>query len=117
MFSSFEIKSASRDHTEPEIQIRVDIAANLSDKARLAHSTQSLFKLSTKVEPALTIVRHEHSVHYAYLCQNLVGGKSEGAYVLMPVLERFGRPSTDSFGSVSFGLTVWKLIELRSRSR
>jgi len=41
------------------------------------------------VEPAFTIVGHEHSVYYAYPREDLVSGRS-GVHVLGPDRYRFG---------------------------
>ena len=51
------------------------------------------------VEPALTIVGHEHSIYYAYPREDLVSRRS-GVHVLGPDLDRFERLSTDSIRGV-----------------
>ena len=51
------------------------------------------------VEPALTIVGHEHSVYYAFPREDLVSGRS-GMHILGPDLDRFERLSTDSIRGI-----------------
>jgi len=51
------------------------------------------------VEPALTIVGHEHSVYYAFPQKDLVSGRS-GVHILGPDLDRFERLSTDSIRGI-----------------
>ncbi|XTI94678.1 hypothetical protein V2W45_1473803 [Cenococcum geophilum] len=76
LFSGFEVKPASGDHTEAELQMT-----------------------TTMVEPALTIVGHEHSIYYAYPREDLVSRRS-GVHILGPDLDRFERLSTDSIRGV-----------------
>ncbi|KAF1969952.1 hypothetical protein BU23DRAFT_601152 [Bimuria novae-zelandiae CBS 107.79] len=71
LFSGFEVKPASGDHTEAELQMSVWIAASLRKKQELARIAQTSFEPTTMVEPALTIVGHEHSVYYAYPREDL----------------------------------------------
>ena len=99
MFSGFEVKPASGDHTEAELQMSIWIAASLRKKQELAQIAQTVYEPTTIVEPALTIVGHEHSVYYAYPCEDLVSGRS-GVHVLGPDLDRFERLSTDSIRGV-----------------
>ena len=75
------------------------IAASLRKKQELARISQTSFEPSTIIEPALTIVGHEHSVYYAYPRENLVSGRS-GVHVLGPDLDRFERLSTDSIRGI-----------------
>ncbi|KAI1529753.1 hypothetical protein PtrSN002B_011094 [Pyrenophora tritici-repentis] len=65
LFSGFEVKPASGDHTEAELQMSIWIAASLRKKQELAQITQTPFEPMKMVEPALTIVGHEHSIYYA----------------------------------------------------
>ncbi|KAF2680726.1 hypothetical protein K458DRAFT_392398 [Lentithecium fluviatile CBS 122367] len=81
LFSGFEVKPASGDYTEAELQMSIWIAASLRKKQELAQITQTLFEPAMIVEPALTIVGHEHSVYYAYPREDLVCGRS-GVHVL-----------------------------------
>ncbi|OCK73998.1 hypothetical protein K432DRAFT_387067 [Lepidopterella palustris CBS 459.81] len=99
LFSGFEVKPASGDHTEAELQMSIWIAASLRKKQELAQVAQVPFELTTMVEPALTIVGHEHSVYYAYPHDDLVFGRS-GVHVLGPDLDRFERLSTDSIRGI-----------------
>lgn len=75
------------------------IAASLRKKQELAQIAQAPFEPTTMVEPALTIVGHEHSVYYAYPRDDLVSGRS-GVHVLGPDLDRFERLSTDSIRGI-----------------
>ncbi|KAL9114567.1 MAG: hypothetical protein Q9187_007449 [Circinaria calcarea] len=95
LFSGFEVKPASGDHTEAELQMSIWIAASLRKKQELAKIAQAPFERTTLVEPALTIVGHEHSVYYAYPRDDLISGRN-GVRVLGPDLDRFERLSTDS---------------------
>jgi hypothetical protein len=99
LFSGFEVKPASGDHTEAELQMSIWIAASLRKKQELAQIAQIPFEPTTMVEPALTIVGHEHSVYYAYPREDLVSGRS-GVHVLGPDLDRFERLSTDSIRGI-----------------
>jgi hypothetical protein len=99
LFSSIEVKSASGDHTEAELQMSIGIAASLRKKEELARKARISFNPTSIVEPALTVVGHEHSVYYAYPCKDLVPGRS-GVHVLGPDLDRFERLSTDSIRGV-----------------
>ena len=99
LFSGFEVKPASGDHTEAELQMSIWIAASLRKKQELARITQAQFEPTTMVEPALTIVGHEHSVYYAFPREDLVSGRS-GVHVLGPDLDRFERLSTDSIRGI-----------------
>ena len=84
------------------MQISIWISASLRKKQELAqaaaaHQTAvaARFELSALVEPAFTIVGHEHLIYYAYLRDNVVPGRN-GTHVLGPDNDRFGRLSTDS---------------------
>ncbi|CAG5180769.1 uncharacterized protein ALTATR162_LOCUS9396 [Alternaria atra] len=99
LFSGFEIEPASGDHIEAELQMSIWIAASLRKKQELARISQTSFEPSTIIEPALTIVGHEHSIYYAYPRENLVSGRS-GVHVLGPDLDRFERLSTDSIRGI-----------------
>lgn len=99
LFSGFEIKPASGDHTEAELQMSVWIAASLRKKQELAHIAQFPFDPANIVEPALTVVGHEHSVYYAYPREDLMSGKS-GVHILGPDLDRFELLSTDSIRGI-----------------
>jgi hypothetical protein len=99
LFSSIEVKSASGDHTEAELQMSIGISASLRKKEELAQTVQIPFHPASMVEPALTVVGHEHSVYYAYPRKNLVSGRSS-VHVLGPDLDRFERLSTDSIRGV-----------------
>lgn len=99
LFSGFEVKPASGDHTEAELQMSIWIAASLRKKQELARITQVPLELTAMVEPAFTIVGHEHSVYYAYPREDLVYGRS-GVHVLGPDMDRFERLSTDSIRGV-----------------
>jgi len=99
LFSGFEVKPASGDHAEAELQISIWIAASLRKKQELAQITSTLCEPVMMAEPALTIVGHEHSIYYAYPRENLVSGRN-GAHVLGPDTGRFERLSTDSIRGV-----------------
>jgi len=75
------------------------IAASLRKKQELALVTQTPLELSAMVEPALTIVGHEHSIYYAYPRKDLMYGKS-GIHILGPDRDRFERLSTQSIRGV-----------------
>lgn len=75
------------------------IAASLRKKQELARSAQVSFEPAAMVEPALTIVGHEHSVYYAYPRDDLVSGRS-GVHVLGPDVDRFERLSIDSIRGI-----------------
>jgi hypothetical protein len=75
------------------------IAASLRKKQELAQIAQVPFEPTAMVEPALTIVGHEHSVYYAYPREDLVSGRS-GVHVLGPDRDRFGMLNTDSIRGV-----------------
>jgi hypothetical protein len=96
LFSSFEVKPASGDHTDAELQMSLSIAAAILKKQSLAHDAQIALEPAIMVEPSLTIVGHNHSLYYAY-------PRTDGVHVLGPDLDRFGRLSTDSIRGV-FGL-------------
>ncbi|KAF1364339.1 hypothetical protein EJ07DRAFT_172340 [Lizonia empirigonia] len=72
LFSGIEVKSASGDHTEAELQMSIGISASLHKKEELTQMAQIPIDPTTMVEPALTIVGHEHSVYYAYPREDLV---------------------------------------------
>lgn len=91
LFSGFEIKPASGDQTEAELQISIWSAASIRKK----QEPQLSLEPAAMVEPAFTIVGHEHHVYYCYPRHNLVSGRS-GVHVLGPDLDRFERLSTDS---------------------
>lgn len=95
LFSGFEIKPASGDQTEAELQISIWSAASIRKKQELAHLAQLSLQPAAMVEPAFTIVGHEHHVYYCYPRNNLVSGRS-GVHVLGPDSDRFERLSTDS---------------------
>lgn len=99
LFSGFEVKSASGDHTEAELQMSIWIAASLRKKQELARLAQMSFEPTTMVEPSLTIVGHEHSVYFAYPREHLVAERN-GVHILGPDLDRFERLSTDSVRGV-----------------
>jgi hypothetical protein len=99
LFSGFEVKPASGDHTEAELQMSIWIAASLRKKQELARIAQVQLQLTAMAEPALTIVGHEHSVYYAYPRADLMSGRS-GVHILGPDLDRFERLSTDSIRGV-----------------
>lgn len=75
------------------------IAASLRKKQELAQTAQVFFEPTKMVEPAITIVGHEHSVYYAYPRDDPVSRKS-GVHVLGPDLDRFERLSTDSIRGI-----------------
>jgi hypothetical protein len=58
LFPSIEVKSASGDHTEAELQMSIGISASLRKKEELAQTAQIPFNPTSLVEPALTVVRH-----------------------------------------------------------
>jgi hypothetical protein len=95
LFSGFEIKPASGDQTEAELQISIWSAASVRKKQELATLAQLSVEPAALVEPVFTIVGHEHHVYYCYPRDNLVSGRS-GVHVLGPDLDRFERLSTDS---------------------
>ena len=99
LFSGFEVKPASGDHTEAELQMSIWIAASLRKKQELARLAQVQFEPAAMTEPAVTIVGHEHSVYYAYPREDLVSGRS-GVHVLGPDRDRFERLSTDSIRGI-----------------
>jgi hypothetical protein len=103
LFSGFEVKPASGTNAEAELQMSVWIAASLRKKQELAQVAQISIDPTTIVEPALTIVGHEHFVYYAYPRENLLPGRN-GVHVLGPDLDRFERLSTDSIRGI-FRLT------------
>jgi hypothetical protein len=100
LFSSIEVKPASGDHTEAELQMSLAIAASILNKQSLAHDARIVVEPTIMVEPSLTIVGHEHSVYYAY-------PRADGIHVLGPDLDRFERLSTDSIRGVFRLLAVY----------
>jgi hypothetical protein len=90
----------------------IAMSASLQKKEELTQMAQILIDPTTMVEPALTIVGHEHSVYYAYSREDLVSGR-RGVHVLGPDLDRFERLSTDSIRGISSHQVVWELIEVR----
>ncbi|CCT61205.1 predicted protein [Plenodomus lingam JN3] len=99
LFSGIEVKSASGSHTEAELQLSVWMSASLRKKEELIQAAQIPIDLTTIVEPALTIVGHDHSVYYAYPREALVSGR-KGVHILGPDLDRFERLSTDSIRGI-----------------
>lgn len=99
LFSGFEIKPASGNHAEAELQMSIWIAAALCKKQELARSAQVSLDPAAIVEPALTIVGHEHAVYYAYPREDVVSGRG-GVHVLGPDVDRFERLSTDSIRGI-----------------
>jgi hypothetical protein len=93
LFSGFEVKAASGDHTEAELQMSVSIAAALLKKQSLGHEAQIALESTVMVEPTLTVVGHKYSVYYAY-------PRADGIYVLGPDVDRFGSLSTESISGV-----------------
>jgi len=93
LFSGFEVKPASGDYTEAELQMSIWIAASLRKKQALAQTAQVVYAPTAMVEPALTIVGHEHRIYYAY-------PREDGIHILGPDLDRFERLSTDSIRGV-----------------
>lgn len=99
LFSGFEVKTAFGIHIEAELQMSIWIAASLRKKQELAQLAQISYEPTAIVEPAFTIVGHEHSVYYAYPRENLVSGRS-GIHVLGPDQGRFERLSTATIRGV-----------------
>jgi hypothetical protein len=101
LFSGFEVKPASGDHTEAELQMSIWIAASLRKKQELARLAQIPIEPTVMVEPALTIVGHEHAVYYAYPREHPISisgsdKRGAGVHVLGPDFDRFERLSSDS---------------------
>jgi hypothetical protein len=86
LFSSIEVKSASGDYTEAELQMSVGISASLHKKEELAQIAQISVSPTSMVEPVLTVVGHEHPVYYAYPRKDWVSRRS-GVHVLGPDLD------------------------------
>lgn len=99
LFSGFEVKSSSGDKTEAELQVNIWIAAQLRKKRELAEKAQFCIDLTMMVEPAFTIVGHDHSVYYAYPRDDAISGQ-RSTHVLGPDIDRFGRLSTESVRGV-----------------
>ncbi|KAF1348414.1 hypothetical protein EJ07DRAFT_184824 [Lizonia empirigonia] len=99
LFSGFEVKPAYGVHTEAELQMSIWIAAALRKKQQLAYTAQVLFEPAAMVEPAFTIVGHEHYVYYAYPQNELVAGRN-GVHVLGPDSDRFEKLGTDSIRGI-----------------
>jgi hypothetical protein len=59
------------------------------------------------VEPAFTIIGHEHNVYYAYPQDDLIAGRS-GVHVLGPDSDRFKKLGTDSIRSIFRLLRVYR---------
>jgi hypothetical protein len=93
LYCSVEVKPASGDHTEAELQMSLAIAAAILKKQSLAHDAQILLEPTSIVEPSLTVIGHEHSLYYAY-------PRDDGIHVLGPDLDRFERLSTESMRDV-----------------
>ena len=71
------------------------MAASLRKKQELIQQAYAESASAPLVEPALTVVGHEHSVYYAFLSESLVSGRN-GVHVLGPDGDRFERLNTDS---------------------
>jgi hypothetical protein len=95
LFSGFEVKAASGSHTEAELQMSIWMAASLRKKQELVQLAQINSASVTLIEPALTIVGHEHSVYYAFPRENPLAGRG-GVHILGPDSDRFERLSTNS---------------------
>jgi hypothetical protein len=93
LFSSFEVRAASGDYTEAELQMSLSIAASLLKKQSLAHEAQIALEPAIMVEPSLIIVGHEHFLYYAY-------SRVDSIHILGPDLDRFERLSTESIRGV-----------------
>jgi hypothetical protein len=106
LFSGFEVKPAYGVHTEAELQMSIWIAAALRKKQELAYTAQVSFEPTAMVEPAFTVVGHEHNVYYAYPQNDLVAGRS-GVHVLGPDSDRFEKLGTDSIRSIFRLLRVY----------
>ncbi|KAF3031946.1 hypothetical protein E8E11_000328 [Didymella keratinophila] len=109
LFSGFEIKPASGDQTEAELQISIWSAASIRKKQELASLAQLPIEPAAMVEPMFTIVGHEHHVYYCYPNNHLVQGRS-GVHVLGPDLDRFERLSTDSVRGVFRLLRMYRNV-------
>ncbi|KAF1924337.1 uncharacterized protein M421DRAFT_72698, partial [Didymella exigua CBS 183.55] len=109
LFSGFEIKPASGDQTEAELQISIWSAASIRKKQELASLAQLSIENAAMVEPMFTIVGHEHHVYYCYPRNNLVSGRS-GVHVLGPDLDRFERLSTDSVRGIFRLLRLYRNV-------
>jgi hypothetical protein len=71
------------------------MAAALCKKQELTRSAQCFLDLAATVEPAPTIVRHEHAVFCVYLREDLVSGRG-GIHTLGLDVDQFKRLSIDS---------------------
>ncbi|CAA9964337.1 hypothetical protein PTNB73_09511 [Pyrenophora teres f. teres] len=81
LFSGFEVKPASGDHTEAQLQMSIWIAASLRKKIELLQMTEVPYEPLAMIEPAFTIVGHKHSIYYAYPREDLGHGRS-GIHIL-----------------------------------
>jgi hypothetical protein len=93
LFSGFEVRAASGDHTEAELQMSSSMAAALLKKQSLAHEAQIVLESTIMVEPAVTVIGHKHSFYYAYQRVDCI-------HVLGPDVDRFGSLSTESFRGI-----------------
>jgi hypothetical protein len=100
LFSGFEVRAASGDHTEAELQMSSSIAAALLKKQSLAHEAQIPSGSTIMVEPAVTVIGHKHSFYYAY-------PRADCIHVLGPDVDRFGSLSTESFRGICGLLRVY----------
>jgi hypothetical protein len=99
LFSGFEVKPASGDHTDAELRMSIWIAASLRKKQELLQDAQISVDPTLIVEPSFTIVGHDHSVYYACPRDDLVSGRN-GIHVVGPDLDRFERLSTNSIRGI-----------------
>lgn len=74
-FSGFEIKPASGDQTEAELQISIWSAASIRKKQELASLAQLSIEPAAMVEPMFTIVGHKHHVYYC--CPTTISFREE----------------------------------------
>lgn len=99
LFSGFEIKPASGDQTEAELQISVWSAASIRKKQELASLARLSIEPASMAEPMFTVVGHEYHVYYCYPRDNPISGES-GVHVLGPDLDRFGGLTTGSIRGI-----------------
>jgi len=99
LFSAFEVEPAYGVRTDAELQMSIWIAADLRSKQQLASTAKVPFEPAAIVEPAFTIVGHEHYVYYAYPNNDLVAGRS-GVHVLGPDSDRFEKLGTNSIRGI-----------------
>lgn len=84
-----------------------------------AHPLCAFFLLDPAaiVEPALTIVGHEHAVYYAYPREDLVSRRG-GVHILGPDVDQFERLSIDSIRGIFRLISMWgNLIEYEMNER